>query len=140
MTALTKDRNTLFAQPEVESYPVAASTKLYAGSMVMLNASGYAVPGADTASCKFVGVAQEYVDNSSGSNGDKRVTVRRMGCFKFGYGGTAAITDVGTAACLSDDQTVNVAGSLTNDIPCGRITQVDTTNNEVWIDIGLAWV
>jgi len=139
MTALSADRNTKFAEPTVESYPVAASTKIYKGSLVMINSSGYAIPGADTASCVFVGVAQEQIDNSSGSNGDKRVTVKRVGCFEFAYGGTAAITDVGTAVYLVDDQTVNAAGSTSNDIKCGVISQVDATNNLVWVDIGLAW-
>lgn len=138
--SLSADRNTYFAQPEIESYPVYQSTKIYAGSLVMLNSTGYAIPGADTASCTFVGVAQEYIDNSAGASGAKRVTVRRLGCHRFAYGGTAAITLIGTMVYLVDDQTVNVAGSTTNDIPCGKVAQVDTTLNQVWIDIGLAWV
>lgn len=141
MTALSADRNTLYADPRVEAYPVATDTTIYKGSLVMLNSSGYAIPGADTASCVFVGVAQEQVVVASGAdNGSKYVKVMRQGCYRFGYGGTAAITDIGTMVYLVDDQTVNVAASTTNDIPCGKITQVNTTANVVWIDIGLAWV
>jgi len=141
MAALSADRNTLYADPRIEAYPVATDTTIYKGSLVMINSSGYAIPGADTASCVFVGVAQEQVVVASGAdNGSKYVKVARLGCYRFAYGGTAAITDVGTMAYLVDDQTVNVAGSTSNDIPCGKITQVNTTANEVWLDIGLAWV
>ena len=139
MAALSADRNTLYADPRIEAYPVATATTIYKGALVMLSATGYAIPGADTTGCTFVGVAQEQVVNA-GADGAKYVKVARLGCYRFGYGGTAAITDVGTMVYLVDDQTVNVAGSTTNDIPCGKITQVNTTANVVWIDIGLAWV
>jgi len=140
MAALSADRNTLYADPRVEAYPVATDTTIYKGSLVMLNSSGYAIPGADTASCVFVGVAQEQVVVASGAdNGSKYVKVRRLGCFKFGYGGTAAITLVGTKVYLVDDQTVNAVASTTNDIPAGYVTQY-VSASVVWIDIGLAWV
>jgi hypothetical protein len=130
MTALAKDRKTVYQEGVEMEYPVAA-TKIYAGSLVCLNASGYAAPGADTANFKFVGVAQEYVDNSAGSAGDKTVRVRRKGIFYFGASGMA-ITDVGTAVNVSDDQTV--AKTTTNSIACGKIAKF-VSATEVGVDI-----
>lgn len=87
MMALTKDHNTTRKENDLASYGVAADVKIFAGSMVCLNAAGYAVPGTDTAGLRFVGVAREYVDNTAGANGDKSVLVRRDGIFDFAAAG-----------------------------------------------------
>lgn len=131
MAALTKNRLTAYKDGIEVGHQVAASTKIYAGSLVCLNASGYAVPGADTASFNYVGVAQEHVDNSTGANGDLTVTVRRKGIHRFAAAGMA-ITDIGTAVYVSDDQTV--AKSTTNSIACGKIAEFISAT-EVGVDI-----
>ena len=105
MTALAADRNTARYDGKLTGYPVAASTKIYKGSLVCLNASGYAVAAANTAAYKFVGVAISQADNSSGSNGDINVEVRTEGVFDFVSSGLA-VTDVGETVYVSDDQTV----------------------------------
>jgi hypothetical protein len=76
MTATTDRLTEIKGEGLLKAYPVAASTVLYAGTFCMLNASGYAVAGADTASCTCVGIVHAQVDNSAGSNGDKWVLVR----------------------------------------------------------------
>ena len=135
MTALTEDRNTHYREGvEVES-KVAASTKVYGGSLVCRNTSGYAVPGADTSGFVFEGVAQERVDNSSGANGAKSVVVRKTGIHRFAASGMA-ITDVGKPAFISDDQTVAKSG-VTNWVCCGRIAEFISAT-EVGVDIGAA--
>jgi len=134
MAALTEDRNTKLTEGKIFSYPVAASTKIYAGSLVALNSSGYAVPASDTAGLRVVGRAEEQVDNSTGSNGDKSVQVRE-GIFLFaGSGLTDA--DVGKNALVSDDQTISVAPT-TNNIFAGVIKKVESTT-EAWIETGLS--
>ena len=70
MTALAKDRNTHRREGVELEYPVAADTVIYGGGMVALNTSGYAVPGADTANFKFVGVAVDRADNTGGDAGE----------------------------------------------------------------------
>lgn len=78
MPALTADRNTPKKDGIIVEMPVAASTKIYAGSLVCANASGYVIPAADTAGLTFLGVALNAVDNSAGSNGDKTVLVQTV--------------------------------------------------------------
>lgn len=131
MAPLTKDRNTVRKDGIEVAYPVAASTKIYAGSQVCINTSGYAVPAADTAGYKFVGVAQEYVDNSAGANGDLTVRVRRKGSFEFAGAGFT-VTDVDKVCFASDDQTV--ALSTTNSVVVGRIAEVLSATS-VMVDV-----
>lgn len=133
MAALTQDRDTQFREGVDFEYPVAANAKIYAGSMVNLNTSGYAKPGADVASEKFVGIAQEQVDNTGGANGAKTVVVRRKGVFELS-GSSLAITDVGAAVYVSDDQTV--AKTTTNSVACGKIAGFRSATS-VWVDIDM---
>ena len=118
MSALTKDRDTQRRDGEQRRIPVAASAKIFAGSIVCYNATGYAAPGADTANFKFAGFAEEYVDNSSGADGALYVRVRR-GVFEIVTSG-AAITDIGKPVFATDDQTVAKSGT-TNGVFVGRI-------------------
>lgn len=136
MAALAKDRNTASRIGDFLAYPVAASTKLYKGGMVSLNASGYAIPAADTASTIVIGVADEYVDNSAGANGAKWVRVVSGRAFKFA---ASSITQamVGTTMCVVDDQTFDDAAGPTNDIACGRLVEyISATEGWVYIPKG----
>ena len=106
MAALTADRNTLRkATDENTTYPVAASTTLYAGSLVCINTSGYAVAAADTAGLRLVGVAKAQADNSSGSAGDVNIEVYHVGAFECTSSGLT-IANEGDPVWVSDDQTV----------------------------------
>lgn len=120
MTALSSDRKTVYREGVEIEYKVAAATRIYAGALVCVNSSGYAVPGADTSAFKFVGVAVEAADNSAGSNGAISVRVRRKGVFRFAASGMA-ITDIGASVNISDDQTV--AKTTTNSVACGKIAE-----------------
>lgn len=131
MTALTKDRNTTQKVGGQVAYGVAASAKIYAGALVCLNGSGYAVPAADTAGLRFVGVAQEQVDNAGGANGAKTVLIKDEGVFDFS-GANFTAADVGKAVFASDDQTV--ALSTTNGIGVGHIREVESAT-KVWVEI-----
>lgn len=117
--------------------PIAASTKILAGTIVCRNSSGYAVPGSDTASLVTLGIAAEEVDNSSGSAGDLSVNVLRGRSFFLQNDGTNPVTttSVGTpgAAVIKDNQTVCVAAGAANDIPVGK--PVEIASDGVWVEI-----
>ena len=135
MAALTKDRNTVRRDGVQYSDPVAASTRIYAGALVCINASGYAVPGSTATTLKARGVAQEQVDNSSGAAGDKRVETRR-GVFPFANSAsTDEITraDIGNSAYIVDDQTVAKTHATNTRSVAGVIRDVDSDG--VWIEI-----
>ncbi|WP_153116029.1 hypothetical protein [Rhodocyclus tenuis] len=135
MSALTADRNTPSRDNVDFEFPVAASTKIYAGGLTCLNAAGTATKGAVSTTLKTVGVAQATVDNSAGAAGDKRVKVRR-GCFKFGNSASTdliTLANVGASAYIVDDQTVALtSGSSTRSI-AGTIRDVESDG--VWIEI-----
>lgn len=134
MAALTQDRNTPRRRSEDYEYPVAASTRIYGGSIVCINTSGLATKGAVSTTLKAVGIADAQADNSAGAASAIRVKVRR-GCYKFGNSASTdliTLADVGADAYIVDDQTVaKTNGSSTRSV-AGVIRDVDTDG--VWIE------
>jgi hypothetical protein len=135
MAALTGDRNTVERQSKVFSFPVKAASKIFAGSLVVVDATGFAVKATVATTHKCVGRAEEQVDNSAGANGDKVVKVAR-GCFRFANsaaGDLIALVDVGSPCYLVDDQTVaKTTGGATRSV-AGTIRDVDAFG--VWVEI-----
>jgi hypothetical protein len=135
MAALAADRNTPQRDSVDFSFPVAASTKLWAGSLACINASGYLTKGAVATTLKTVGVVQVTTDNTAGANGAVSAKVRR-GCHRFANssaGDLIALADVGASCYVVDDQTVaKTNGSSTRSV-AGTIRDVDADG--VWVDI-----
>jgi hypothetical protein len=117
----------------VRSLPVAASTVIYSGALVMIDGSGNATPAAAASgnnALVVAGIAEETVDNSTGSAGDLSVRVRASGgdgAFALNNNSGAAIdaTHVGRLAHASDDNTVANAASSTNRPIAGYVHSVD---------------
>lgn len=135
MTALSAKRLTQSKSPLGCKYdfPVAASTTIYAGSMVVVNSAGYAVPAASLANNKGVfGVALETVDNSSGLAAAKDVTVQ-AGIYEFTCS-TATQANTGSIAYAEDDQTVDTV--KVGDEPVAGIIVDYASATSVWVAIG----
>lgn len=109
------------------------AVKIYRGGAVgVVVGTGYAVVyNPATAFMKFVGVAEETVDNSAGSAGDKRIKVKRQGIFEFTQSGLA-VTDIGAPAYLSDDNTVT---TTPNAICVGVIVALDASSGKAYVDV-----
>lgn len=108
--------------------------EVFEGALVAINAAGYAVNAGDDANAVVVGVADQSVDNSGGSAGDKEIQVRRSGVFTFVANFSAAQADVNTLCYAVDNQTVDLAANTTNDILVGRIVEV-LSSSKVRVDI-----
>ena len=137
MPALTNDRNTRLRSGDVYDDPVAASTVIYAGALVCLNAAGNAVPGAVATGLKARGVARVRVDNGGGDAGDKRIE-SAPGVYRFGNSASAdeiARGDIGATAYIVDDQTVAKTDGSSARSPAGTIVDVDDVG--VWVRIGV---
>ena len=95
-----------------------SNVKVYKGGLLAINSSGYLIPIAHgTANLKFAGVANETIDNSGGSAGDRSVIVTKCGSFVFkaASGFTPAIADIGKEVYANTDWEVQIAtAGLTN--------------------------
>ena len=134
MSALTKDRNTVRKEGDYAAYQVKSNAEIFAGSLVCIDPTGHAVPGSDTAGLKFLGISRGYVDNTGGADGALSVEVWRHGSFELA---TTDMTkgNVGDSVFVVDDQTVGLAATTTNDVPCGKVSEHNSATS-VYVSIG----
>lgn len=133
MTALTQDRDTLRRDGNQMEPPVAAATKIFGGSIVAINAGGYAVPGATATTLKAAGVSEHRADNSAGSAGAIRVRLRK-GVHRFLNSASTdaiALTDIGATCYIVDDQTVAKTNGTGTRSAAGNVFDVDADG--VWV-------
>lgn len=104
------------------------------GAMVMINAAGYVANSTDTIGCFFLGIALEAVDNSAGSAGDLSILVDIGGAsVKCTHeDGSMAQANVGDAVVQELNNEVTSAGTGTNDIAVGKISDI-VSATVVWV-------
>lgn len=133
MAALTTDRNTPEKLPGMREEALAGSMLVYAGSLVMRNAAGYLVKASTATGLVGVGRAEEQVDNSAGSNGDKLLKFS-PGTFRFANsagGDEITIAEIGDLCYAVDDQTVAKTDGTSTRSPAGIIAEIDAQG--VWV-------
>jgi len=109
---------------------------IYKGGLVNIDANGYAMAATDTASEWCAGVADETVDNSGGSAGDKWVRVISGRSYRLA---ATSITQamLGEVMYVVDDQTFDDGGGPTNDVPVGTLMEfISVTEGWVYIPEG----
>lgn len=135
MTALSADRNTPQRERTGRRIPVAAGAVIYAGALVAINSSGYAVPFSVSTTLKGGGRAERAVNNTGGAAGDQSVDVR-VGTFRYANSASADLitrADIGNDCYGVDDQTVaKTSGTNTRSV-AGKIFDVD--DQGVWVTI-----
>ncbi|MFB0874576.1 MULTISPECIES: hypothetical protein [unclassified Sphingobium] len=135
MTAIATDRPT---KRRAKGQPVRkmAAVKVYAGTIVALNASGYLTNGVVATTLVDPCVAQETVDNSGGAAGDLSCRTEK-GVWQFANSSstdTIGITEIGKSCYIVDNQTVaKTDGGGTRSI-AGKVYDVDAQG--VWVDFG----
>src|SRR5574337_702698 len=135
--ALTADRNTPRRDGQQISLGVAATKKIFAGSLVMKTAAGYATPGAAATLGTAIGIGRsnEDQDNTSGADGAINALIDAYGCYRFANsaaGDAVTIADIGRPCYIVDDQTV--ARTSNNGARCTAGVVYDVDSSGVWID------
>lgn len=142
MTALSKEILTPMrggestGLPSLVEHQVAASTKIYAGSIVVRDAIGYFAPATGALGLYAEGRAERTADNSAGSTSSGVLCLVRRGTFRYGNSGSITVADVGGLCYMLDDNNVSrtdVGGTLS---PAGVIEDVDSSG--VWVTLGKA--
>ncbi len=109
MTALTTDINRVFETPDnLNSVPLGSGEKIYQGSLIGLNSDGYGRPleAEDVA----MGFAEDNLDNTDGTDGEKVLNVKAKGKVSLFISGLA-IDDVGSKVYASDDNTFTLTAT-----------------------------
>jgi hypothetical protein len=133
MVALTAERNTRFRSGDLRVEPMAATVKIWNGSLVMRNAAGFLTKGATATGCVGVGRAEKTVDNT-GAAGAASLEYR-IGSFLFANsaaGDLITIADIGKACFIVDDQTVAKTDGTGTRSRAGIVDGIEA-NGAVWV-------
>ena len=125
MAALTNVRDTSELGGKYIALPVKGATTIYQGSIVAIDATGYAIPGKKATGLKAAGRAEETVENKGG-DGEAVIRVAR-GVFVFDNTATAAnkitAAHVLKPCYMEDDHTVTALA--TGASVAGTVIRVD---------------
>jgi hypothetical protein len=134
MPALIQDRATMRRPGEQMEPPVGANARIFAGALVAINATGFAVAGATGATLKGAGVAERRADNTGGVDGAIRVRLSKTPHAFANSAAADAITlaDIGSDCYMVDDQTVAKTNGSNTRGRAGRVYDVD--EDGVWVD------
>ena len=131
MAALTRDRNTPEREGDILVLPVAAGVTIFTGSLVVINAAGFAAPGTVAVGLKAAGRAEEYRINT-GVNGGESIKVRR-GVFKFANLEADPVTLLLSTCYIVDDQTVAATSGTNTRSAAGKVLAIETDG--IWVEI-----
>lgn len=131
MTAVTADRDPQFGDGDYIWLRSASGETIYAGTMVMLNASGLAEAATDNSANIFIGVATNYSASGTDSatagsipSPSGMVCVKTTGTFLCNYSGTLTLADIGTMPAIVDNATLGPVASASGDVRAGIIVEV----------------
>jgi exosome complex RNA-binding protein Csl4 len=140
MAALTKERDTteIANGGKLIALPVKAATTIYQGSLVAVDANGFAIPGKKATDITAAGRAEETVKNE-GADGACVVKVSR-GVFVFANTSANKVTSAHMlkTCYIEDDQTVTALE--TGASVAGRVIRVDDRGVAVEIASGNAGI
>lgn len=133
--SLTSSIDTLERLRNLVVIPVAAGVKIHQGALVAINPAGYAVPGGVANNLKAAGRAEESVDNTEGTAGKKKITVKR-GVFRY----LNAFEDKVTRAELFSDCFIYDDGTVAKTNPGGNTRSragkvLGVEDMAVWVEI-----
>lgn len=117
------------------AHPVAASTRLYEGTLYFVNSSGYAVGTTGSGANRFGGLLVKEADNSGGSAGDIWTEAEAGGIVELTGSGFSQAS-VGKEAFATDNFTVS-AGPAANGVFIGIIEEyISSTRVRVRLILG----
>ena len=136
MVQLTKDLTRTYELGDINEYPILGGEVIYQGAAIGLEiASGYV--RSLQATDKFVGFAEDNIDASNASDGDKNIMVKRRGSVTLELSG-AAITDVGKSLYAVNDNTFALS-SAGSSVYIGQISR-HQYDSEIIVDFDSATI
>ena len=131
--AVTANQLTKRQEGNRQSFPVAASTNLYEGTLAFLSATGYLDDDTATGANRFAGIVVTQADNSSGSAGAINGEVYAEGVFELvGSGFTQA--SVGLSVFATDNYVITTSPSASASYIGECVGYVSSTKLLVCID------
>ncbi len=128
MSKLTNDIARTYELGDISEYPILGGEVIFEGGAVGIETNGYA--RSLQAGDKFAGFADEHVDNTHGSDGEKTIRTKYKGTIVLPIPSGVTLPDVGSNLFASDDNTFTTTSSSTPYI--GKIRRI--SNGEIIVE------
>lgn len=137
MTTATEDIDTTRRTGNVRNLPVLAATKIFAGTIVEMDSTGFVVPATKATGKVYIGVCRTQADNSLGLDGAILAEIVRG---DFGFNNSAAADeinrdDIGLDCFLEDDNTVALTNGTATRSILGKIYDIDE-DDKIVVTVG----
>jgi hypothetical protein len=122
MVALSTDVNRTYELGNINQIPVKGGSLIYQGAAIGSNASGCAksIQSGD----KFLGFAEERIDNSKGADGEKNIRIRKRGALLLEIS-NLTLADINKPVYATDDNSFTL--SSTNAVCIGQVSRIDAS-------------
>lgn len=130
------DRNTWRKDGLLIPFKVAGAVKIYGGHMVAINEDGYAIPGdkgTATDALAIIGVSDEFVDNTDGTDGAVEILVRRGAGFCLANSAAKSVVQAQIGQRCQVEDSVTVCTDATVNRTAGTVMEVSPDG--VWVFI-----
>ena len=113
--------------------PVKANVIVRAGFIAVAGSTGFAEEGKTATGLTYLGVFDETIDNTGGTDGDCLVMVRTHQAFLLDNASSDSVTQasVGKKCFITDAQTVSATSATNTKSEAGVVLEV--TNEGVWV-------
>lgn len=134
--ALTGPRDTKAKANTRINVSIKTGVTIYAGALVAVDATGYAIPASDATGLTVIGRATKTVAAGSAASGTYNMDVEQ-GVFWYASDvGTKVKNKIGSILYIVDDQTVSATNSGSYAIVAGIMIDYDAALGQVAIQIG----
>lgn len=115
---------------------VKTGVTIYAGGLVAVDATGYAIPASDATGLTILGRATKTVAGGSEASGTYNMDVEQGVYWYASDAGTKSKTKIGSILYVVDDQTVSATNSGTYAVVAGIMVDYDSVLGQVAVQIG----
>lgn len=136
MTATTTDRDTRRHGGVEFGMPIKGNTKLYAGTIACVDATGFVVAGATSTTLKALGITENQFDNTGGADGAFLVRFRKGVWLLANSAGGDQLSnaDWGSDVYIVDNQTVAKTNGTNTRSVAGKCRGIDAASGGVWVE------
>lgn len=133
MVAATADQNLQRRYGDEFGYPVAAGARVFRDTLVAVTTASVLVPAGTTGAVAIVGLAEQQVDNRTGTAATTASLRCRHGIFPMPFSGTVVTpANIGAAVYAVDDTTVSL-DSTGGRLKAGTLAGIE--GGRVWVQL-----
>lgn len=129
-----RDRQTPRRSVDIIVVPVKAGQLVRAGFIAVVDSTGYAIEGNTATGLTYLGIFDETIDNTAGTDGAAQVRICRQQAFLFDNAAADPVVqaNLGKKCFITDASSVSATSGTNTKSEAGIVLAI--TNEGVWVE------